>query len=168
MDTLYTDNGTFDIGYSRKSAFISNYEWDDNQDHMKVVLPNEFKGVPVTQLGGYFGRGVPAPFNIILNEKYSNDGITSVIPEEAPSDWYADGYTIIEYKFIIVLNSNLKELFFGGSELYFRFKHDDGKYTLYHPTYYYECAEDNKVFYCKDGVIYLKVTDEKATWTEFL
>ena len=51
-------------------AFAGNYVWDGDPDHMTIVVPDEVDGVPVTSLGGYFGRGVPTFFGVTLPEAY--------------------------------------------------------------------------------------------------
>ena len=62
----------FDIGYSKilNEAFVSSYNWDGTEDTMNIVIPEEYRGIPITSLGGYFGRGVPCAFGVDLTESY--------------------------------------------------------------------------------------------------
>ena len=42
-----------------------------------ITIPDEYNGIPITRIGGYFGRGVPEPFCIDLAEEYPTAEIYS-------------------------------------------------------------------------------------------
>ena len=63
----------------------------------------------------------------------------------------------IEIEFEINLTKNIKEI--KKIDLFNYFIKDD---VIYHLTYYFNCPEDNEVFYSKDGKLYYKSDDSLA------
>ena len=64
----------FDIGYSEElnKAFASLYNWDGRDETKNIVIPEEYNGAKITELGGYYGSGVPCSFGIGLSEQFKN------------------------------------------------------------------------------------------------
>lgn len=76
--TTYTSEleENYKIGYSefKKDAFIIEYRWRGHLgEDMDIVLPNTYKDLPVTTLGGYIGTGYPCPFVINFFEESDLD-----------------------------------------------------------------------------------------------
>ena len=123
-------------------AFAGNYVWDGDPDHMTIVVPDEVDGVPVTSLGGYFGRGVPTFFGVTLPEAYRS----SITPQEGME-------VQEELVFTVELGKNVKELNcvdMGYDTVAVQL----GTATRYRVSYVYQCAEENPTFYARDGVLY--------------
>ena len=57
---------SFDVGYSTSliNAFLSSYNWDGTDETTNIVVPEKYEGIPITEFGGYYGRGVPCSFSI--------------------------------------------------------------------------------------------------------
>jgi len=57
--------GNIHVGYSEieNNAFITNINWNTD-DSLEIILPSTYDNIQVKELGGYYGRGVPSPFNI--------------------------------------------------------------------------------------------------------
>ena len=60
----------FQMGYSEKrnEAFVGRYYWSGSPDDLDIVIPNTYKGAPVTQMGGYTGLGVPSHFELYYSQ----------------------------------------------------------------------------------------------------
>lgn len=157
-----TEDGKFDIGYSKRQAYISRYYWDGDEQNMTIEIPDNFNGVPVTRLGGYFGRGVPCPFFV----ETVMDIDEQIIGDESYdfSQYYPNGYTSVFLEFTVHINENLRELYYGS--LYYGFTVKEGEnVTVYIPSYRYTCDENNATFYAEDGILYYKNSGERVEWT---
>ena len=66
-DSYWEEDESILFGYSeyKNEAFIGEYFWRGHLgEDMDIVIPNTYKGAPLTALGGYYGTGVPTPFQI--------------------------------------------------------------------------------------------------------
>ncbi|MDE6302524.1 MAG: hypothetical protein K2M36_02925 [Clostridia bacterium] len=149
------------IGYSKlkKRAYIANCDWDGDKNNMTFVIPDEYKGFPVLDLGGYYGTGVPCPFCISLPIDFDIDF--------ASNDDFGDS----EYEtlvFTVVLGKNISKIVRVDGITYF------GKETvdengesisdiLYKIEYRFEVDKQNPVFYSSDGKLYYKSNNELIT-----
>lgn len=156
----------FDVGYSEilDNAFLSSYNWDGSDKTKNIVIPDEYKGIPITELGGYCGRGVPCAFGINLP-----DAILNNLCSEANEWCFSDSYEDIESTKTIYLNFNLhiskniKQFIEHNLDCFYEGAYFDGK--DYHskifvvPLYNITCDEDNITFYAKDGKLYYRKDD---------
>jgi len=155
-----TTSDGWDIGYNKLSgnSFLGSYTWDGNYENMTFTLPDTYKNSPVTQLGGYYGSGVPTPFCVYLPSEYGHEGTTEDNPTDTPSR-YPQGYTITELKFHLMIGQNLSNI--KLTFMYYSLcKQADGSYILYHPVYDIACSGENRTFYSKDGRLYYKANDQ--------
>ena len=138
------------IGFSTfgKDAFSGAYRWNGDSHNMQIVIPDEYKDFPVTRLGGYYGSGVPSPFDIVLPSEYCNKSIWSSPPEDTLS---REQYKLQELVFDLYLGKNVKELELVLSN-YYAYQHEDGTYTFTHPVFNVECSPENKTFYSESGM----------------
>ena len=158
-----TSDGWF-VCYSNlfRNCFVGPYYWNGDPENMTLTIPDTYNNFPVTELGGYSGRGVPTPFEVLLPDEYNVEFGTNYNPKDYPedtSDLYPNGYKVVELKFSLIIGKNLskiKNTLMG----YYAVKQTDGSYILYHAVYYVTCAEENKAFYSKDGRLYYKANDE--------
>lgn len=140
IDTL----DDYAIGYSSKSAFIGYVSYD--LDTVEIHLPDEYKGVKVLELGGYYGRGVPTPFFL------GYEGITEGFLMDFDS--IDENDTIIEVNIDVYLPKYLKKCVYvqplvcGTSE--------SGQNTIYLAKCNYYLDSENDYFYTKDGKLYNK------------
>ena len=133
-----TKVNNLNVYYSKltNSGTAGHYEWDGNTENMTVIIPDEVEGEKIDSLGGAVGRGAPVLFHIIMPENVKFDE---------------------EYNFTVKLGKNIK---YAHNFLYSDEYTDYRVNVLYKVNYYYECSEDNKRIYSKDGKLYDKKTDE--------
>ena len=167
ISLLYSDSGSednfnFAVNKTANCCFVSSYDCTEYTEDMELTVPDEFNGVPVKRLGGYFGRGVPSPFLISLNE-YVNapDGSEYyAIYNEASLISIDDEYTVGNIRFILNIGKNIDTVEYVEMDNYYPHINDDGSITFFHPVVYINCSEDNRHFYSKDGKLYDKATDK--------
>lgn len=146
----------FFIGCSSfyKECFVGDYQWDGSEEGKNIIVPDTYKTYPVTELGGYFGRGVPTPFFVSLPEEYAISFVTDCEPTETP-EWYPQGYEVVNLTFRLNIGKNLQGVFYTGNPYHAR-ENGDGSYTLFCVSYYVTCSSENSVFYCEEGRLYRK------------
>ena len=64
-------------------AFVSGYVWDGDmsEDGRRIVIPETVEGCTVKKLGGYFGRGLPMPFQV-ATPNAGTEGKEVINPED--------------------------------------------------------------------------------------
>lgn len=165
----YTDENGLGIGYSElgNSAFISEVNIKKG-DSFSIILPDEYNGIVVKDLGGCFGRGVPCPFyiNIDIQAVYPDCDECYCTDEEYlyddTLDWW-DSVGIIDCEFTITLPSNLENIVDADMCVYVaEFNSYNGTVVAkaIRPTVYLNISEDNKNFYTENGKLYDKHTKE--------
>ena len=82
----------------KKDAFLSEYVWDGNEDHMRIDV-REIDGIKVTRYGGFRGKGFPCPFFVSI-EGLDRIQETSLQPSVEERDLY----------FTLVINDQIREL----------------------------------------------------------
>ena len=168
------DKGMF-LGYSKskKRAFVGQLQGDwDNTD---FVIPDEYRGYPVTTLGGVIGRGFPCPFDFYLElpEEYReyDDAQLSFATQFSVFDETGDGWeTVIFY---ITLGRNVRQIeratpcrYLGIIAGY----DEDGlpiHDLLYKIVPYFTVPEENKTFYAEEGRLYYKNSGAPAGEFEY-
>lgn len=134
-------------------AFAGIYRWDGREESTTITIPDEWEGIPVIQIGGYCGRGLPTPFKIYMPKSHFNGEVVySYSPEKCK---ISEPYTIEEIPFTLNLGGNISKIE-NVKDSYYPFTNEDGSITFYHPTVYIQCSELNKTFYSQDGKLYYK------------
>ncbi|GEM_PF-2015323 len=152
------------IGFAEKTncGFIG-YVAVESGDGETVVLPDEYRGIPITELGGYMGRGYPCPFliePIFIEEDEEHTVFQSSVEffEEKTGKEYL--YRDIVYH--VVLPKHLKEIVFVHGDAYYFVENNDEAstepITVYRILYEFEMDEENPYFYTEDGKLYEKKT----------
>ena len=70
-DTFVEDG--YEMGYSEElnEAFAYRFYWNGQVEYgIDIVIPNTYKGAPVTALGGFTGIGYPCGFDIYFCDQY--------------------------------------------------------------------------------------------------
>lgn len=167
---LVEENGIA-IGYSKveKNGFISCVEWKTGSPK-DIVLPSEYNGFVIKELGGYIGKGYPCPFCVSVNVReiyadaddyFSTD--EKYLHDETLSWW--DEVEIIDYDFCITLPDKLETLTYIDSSVQVaEYVQEDGTVLakVIRPTCYFYIAESNKTFYTQNGCLYYKKNNERA------
>lgn len=157
----------FDVGYSKmlNNAFLSSYSWDGSDDTKNIVIPEEYQGIPITELGGYYGRGVPCAFGIDLPDSYQKD-ICDEVNQWFVSDIYEDVESVdtIYLNFDLHISKNIEQITEHTLDCFYEGAYFDGQ--DYHSKiiivllYNISCDEGNKTFYAKEGKLYYRQNDK--------
>ena len=157
----------FDIGYSDvlNEAFVSSYNWDGTDETKKIVIPEEYDGIKINALGGYYGRGVPCAFGVDLPDSYLND-LCDEVNQWFCSDIYEDVESVdtIYLNFDLHISKNIKQITEHTLNCFYEGTYFDGE--DYHSKiivvllYNITCDEGNKTFYAKDGKLFYRQNDE--------
>ncbi len=162
-ETAEKDGFTIAINETANCCFVGGFNCKEYNDNEEIVIPDEYEGKPITQIGGYYGRGVPTPFYISVWDIYVN------VPEDSEYhtlyssdirnfDINAD-YTVQDIVFTLSLGKNIKSIKNVYMVHYYPHINEDNSITFYHPVVKINCSEDNKYFYSKDGKLYDKNTN---------
>ena len=152
------------INKTANCCFAGGFECTEYTDCMQISIPDEYNGIPVTQLGGYFGRGVPSPFSINVDMRLSeNDAYPDTYPSSYSFSSLPAGSKTKDILFNLYIGKNLKTIEFVDMDCYNPFFNEAGEVIYYHPVVYVTCSEENPNFYTKDGMLYYKNTDELVT-----
>lgn len=152
----------FDVHINRKEncCFVGKYTASGENE--EITVPDEYDGVPITSLGGYYGRGMPTPFYIDLK-----DAFYSVPPSD--SDHRITGKDslgseeIQDIVFTLNIGKNIKELKKINSAYFYPNVDENGDVCYYHAVVYVNCSEDNPVFYSEDGRLFSRETNDLVT-----
>lgn len=143
-----------------RCSFVGAYEWDGREDTKTISIPNEWDEIPVTQIGGYYGTGVPTPFCIIFpNDYWNGDGIYGEHPDKFD---ISEPYTIEDIVFTLQIGKNISKVE-NVSSGYYPLSNADGSITFFHPVVHVVCSEDNKTFYSSNGKLYDRADDQLVT-----
>lgn len=164
LSLLYNEKGEMDgfyiaVNNTANSCFVGQYTCTEYSENMEITIPDEYKNKPITRIGGYFGRGVPSPFCISLEELYMNAPDGSEYDSVFSGD-IDDNYSVEELPFTLNIGKNIKTIEYIEMDMYYPHINEDGGVTFYQAVVYVNCSEDNKYFYSKDGRLYDKKTKE--------
>ena len=162
--------GDFFVGYSEtlNDAFVGIYCWDGTEEKAKIVIPEEYNGIPITTLGGEAGK-VASSFSIAFYKDFQdelcNNGTTLF---SAPEFVNIKDYQNIKMEQIEIFNFDLH--ISKNIEKIERLCLDEWCHTAYGDygdqtdkifvsLFNITCDEENKVFYAKDGKLYYREKD---------
>jgi hypothetical protein len=74
---LYSDRAEIDglkIGINKTAncCYAGYYTCTEYTENLEITIPDEYDGIPVKRLGGYYGRGLDYSFSISLADLYMN------------------------------------------------------------------------------------------------
>lgn len=152
--------GNFDVYYSDfyKDAFLGGYYWDGSKEGMNIVIPEEYNGYTVTELGGYHGRGVPTAFGVVIDEKSHYPEVYEWVT--ASQKAVSKDCEVVYYTFNIHISKNIEKIEFHNLDSFVLGEDLSGNEKIaIIPLYKFTCDQDNKNFYVKDGKLYDKKND---------
>lgn len=134
-----------DVGINKYKGecFAAHYYWDGDTSNMTVVLKEEYNGYTLTELGGYFGRGVPSPFEIIMPDEFEGGTMKSV-------ESY-DDYEVTELVFTVTVPKTLKSVTYLSDFNYYVYEFPSGETKMYSVNMYFECDGLNPYLYSENG-----------------
>ena len=161
-----TEDGRFFIGYSKveKRAFVGMITVEADENGAIITVPDEYKGFPLTTLGGEIGRGYPCPFAITVDlpAEYNEyvQAQKTFSASYAGFDETGDGWETIAVTVRLGVNVTKAQWVDGYASYTGIFKTlEDGteiRDILYHAIMHFEVDEANKVFYADEGKLYFK------------
>ena len=166
---LYSDIKEIDgfhivINNTANCCFVGDYNCTEYTENLEITIPDDYDGIPIKRIGGYYGRGVPTPFSISLADLYMN------APEDSYYDTVFNGdinmfeipdkYVIEDIIFNVNIGKNIEVIEFVVMDKYYPHINEDGSIVFYHSVVNINCSEENKHFYSKGGKLYNKKTDE--------
>lgn len=153
-DLVQTDDG-FDylIRDPFKKASVCGYRYYPSGGNDVISIPESYGKYPVKEMGGYVGKGGPAPFSIDV--QFINVTTVVGLSEDGSFDWYTKGkdIEIVYYDVTLNIGPNIREIYADQGGL-------EAGDKLYVVRVYVNCAPDNPKFFSKDGILYQK--DGKA------
>ena len=157
------ERGMF-LGYSKskKRAFVGMLSGD--LEHTEFVIPDTYRGYPVTTLGGVIGRGFPCPFDfdIDLPEEYQGyvEAQRVFSTEYAGFDETGDGWETVV--FYITFGKNIRKIERADSCSYLGIVvgENEDSYPIHDILYkivpYFIVPEENATFYAEGGRLFYK------------
>ena len=169
VSLFYSDFAEVDglyVGINKISncCFVGDYRCPVYTENFEIIIPDDYEGMPIKRIGGYFGRGVPTPFSISLADlcmnapkgsKYDAVFCGDISEFNIPED-----YVVEDVVFHLHIGKNIDTIEFVVMDEYYPHMNDDGSITFYHPVVNIICSDENRHFYSKDGKLYHKKTDE--------
>ncbi len=159
VTTNYSDLVQADDGFDYlirdpiKKASVCNYHYYPSGGNDVITIPESYGKYPVKGMGGYVGKGGPAPFSIDV--KFINVTAIVGLSEDGSFDWYTQREDIETVYYDVTLNigPNIREIYADQGGLLAGDK-------LYVVRVYVNCDSDNPKYFSKDGILYQK--DGKA------
>ena len=151
------------VNDTAQCCFVGRYQCTEYTEGLEITIPDEYNGVPVKRIGGYYGRGVPAAFCISLAESHMNAPDNSeydcVYMSDIGKFEFSEEYTTEDVVFILNIGKNVEVIENVVVNAYYPHINEDGSITFFHPVVSINCSNENKHFYSKDGKLYDKKTD---------
>ena len=139
------------IDTSGKRAFAGECRWQYSDQPSDITVHETAEGARVTRLGGFFGTGVPSPFQITADrDTYRFSG------EEIYASDYGLPVVSATVPVTIHLPETVEEIKYVHPSLYYGDLSQDGVIAFYRPYLRVDCDPDNPYFYSTDGVLYQK------------
>ena len=143
------ENGiTYHITASGKKAFVAEVKADLSLAAPEKTIPEMIDKAAVNKLGGFFGTGVPAPFEVIAENDYS---LISYDPYESD---FGSPVTVKDVPVTVHLSKNIAEI--GSFQMpgCYGNRNALGELEFARPLIYLDCDPDNPGFYSENGILY--------------
>lgn len=152
------------INKTSNCCFVGRYNCTEYAENLEITIPDDHEGMPIKRIGGYYGRGVPAPFSISLVDLYMNapegNKYNAVFNGNINEFKIIEDYTVKDVVFNLNIGKNIEIIEFVAMDEYYPHINDDGSITFYHSVVNINCSDENKCFYSKEGKLYNKITNE--------
>ncbi len=168
---LYTESVTangFSMGVNRiaNTCYVAQYTCTEHTEKLGITIPDEYDGVPVRRLGGYYGRGLSQPFSLSFADLYMNAPENSVYASVFSGEhlqYVEDEFSVVDIPVVLNIGKNIETIYHVDMDEYYPHVNDDGSVIFYHTTVYINCSDENQFFYSKNGKLYEKKTDKLIT-----
>lgn len=147
-------------------AFAGTFFCDEYYDGIQITIPDEYNGIPITQLGGKNSIDKADSFSIHISNHFLNVpedspyyGVTYTDPDNAK---ITDTYVVEDLVFVLNIGKNINKIELAVFDYYYPSFDETGSLVFYHPVVYVVCSEQNDTFFSKDGVLYDKSTESQV------
>ena len=145
------------ISSSGKKAFASEVRWNVSDEPFEIRVEQTVGKAEVFSLGGFFGTGVPAPFEI-----HPEGELNEFVVYEMRSGDYGLPVEYVSVPAVLYLPASLEEIRLSGTAIAAGCRDERGVTVLRWPQVSVVCAEDNPVFDTENGKLYRTDTGEQA------
>jgi hypothetical protein len=163
-DIAEVDGFCVGINETSNCCFVGGYNCTEYTENLEITIPDDYQGMPIKRIGGYYGRGVPTPFSISLADLYMNapedSDYNAVFSGDIKEFEISEKYTVEDVIFNLNIGKNIEVIDFVVMDEYYPHINEDGSIVFYHSVVNINCSNENKHFYSKDGKLYNKKTDE--------
>ena len=160
--TEFTERNGFNIAKNNiaKCCFVASFNNNEYTNYIEISIPDACDEIPIKQIGGYYGRGVPSPFYISLTESHMNAPedreYNAIFSGDITNFEISEEYTIENVICNLNIGKNIENITYVSMDVYFPHINTDGSITFFHPVVYITCSENNKNFYSENGKLYNK------------
>ncbi len=148
-----------DSGALRKKAAVCTCIYDPESGNDTINIPASYGDCPVTELGGYIGRGGPCHFDIEIKGK-SFSSVTD--PSSFDHHLIQEHLKLVYYDLVLNIGPEIRQIFAYQGGLM-------NNKELVVVRVYVNCDPGNPSFYSKDGILYQKngkVVDGFLYWNQ--
>lgn len=151
---------TYHITASGRKAFVSEVKADFSLEAPEKTIPETIDKAAVKKLGGFFGTGVPAPFEVIAENEYS------FIAYDPYASDFGSPVTVKDVPVTVHLPKSIDETsHFQVSGCYGN-RNALGELEFVRPLVALDCDPANPDFYSENGILYSrKDNSEKINLT---
>ncbi len=158
--TANADGINYAIAKNGTKAFVSEISWDGEKP-LKAVIPEQINGASVTTLGGFYGSGVPMPFQILA--------------EENAYDFTAENPNLSEYGAPVIfedipvdisLPKTVTDVNGTVSNGWFVSRNEYGESVFRRPAVRFMCSDENPEFAAENGVLIQKEDGSEVKFDE--
>ncbi|MBO5980994.1 MAG: helix-turn-helix transcriptional regulator, partial [Clostridia bacterium] len=115
---LYTESvavSGFGIGVNRiaKVCYAAEYECSAYTERLGITIPDEYDGVPVKRIGGFYGRGLPQPFSLSCAELYMNapeDSKYASVFSGEYLQYVDDEFSVVDIPVVLNIGENIETI----------------------------------------------------------
>ena len=162
VETNAVGNFLISVDTSTQCVYIDSYNCENFDEDNRIVIPDEYDGKPITNIGGAPHSAGEASFKIDLSS-YINDteeGVFhGVFTGPIDTSTFKENCTVEDVVFTLVISKNITTIAKVDTNRYYPHINEDGSVTFYHPVFTIECSDENPHFYAKDGKLYSKETN---------
>ncbi len=148
---VYVDNLHICINDTADCCFAGPYICEEYTEGMEITIPDEYEGMPVKRIGGYYGRGVPTPFYFDMSNLFTGSSGEAYYFNMSTVD--EAQYEIVDLPYVLNIGKNLDSIVYVENRYYPHIE-DDGSVVYYHPVVSVNCSEENETFYSENGRLY--------------
>ena len=149
------DHVAYHITANGKTAFASEVVWDLSEN-AQYSIPEKVDKAAVKKLGGFFGTGVPAPFQVIAEKGYEFQAYDPYMED------YGSPIAVKQVPVTVSIPKTIEEVRLVSEGMYYGMRNPQGELVFLFPSVSLNCDPDNPDFYSENGILFTRETKETA------